>query len=376
MTEPEAGFTAPESAPDPVPDPASDPAAIADNAVQQPQTAGGMLQHIRESAGLSRADVAGKLKFSVKQIETLESDNYAALGGPTFVRGLVRTYAKLLGAETGPILAALDPRELPPETGQVAADRKGIPFPTAAHTVNPVLRYVVISLAVIAAGILLLYLWHGEELLNGPMVSLPAKRPASAPTAGAGANPAPTPTSTTVNLNPTLIDAPAAQTPAQAPVPPPAPAAIERNAPAGSAKPQAAEKPAEKTAAKAGDKPADKASDKATAKIADKATAKSADKTTEQLAAKPATFVTGNGGGSGRRILMAFARDSWVEVKDANGRTLFSQLNLAGTQQVIEGRAPFELVIGNAAYVTLHYREAPVDLKPYTKAEVARLNLN
>jgi cytoskeleton protein RodZ len=394
MTEPEAGLTAPDPDPQPVSGPAADPATdaaaaapapAAEAAVQRPQTAGGMLQHIRETSGLARADVAGKLKFSVKQIETLESDNYAALGGPTFVRGLVRTYAKLLDAESGPILAALDRSELPPETGQVAADRKGIPFPTTPHTVNPILRYVVISLGVIAAGILLLYFWHGEELLSGPTVSLPAKRPASV----SGVATAPASTSTAVNLNPTLIDAPpatapastpastpiAASTPAPAPAAAPAPLVMDRNLPAipaSPAKPQAAEKTADKTEAgktEAANKANDnRANAKAVAKAAEKA---------EQPAAKPAAaVVTGSGGGSVRRILLAFARDSWVEIKDANGRTLFSQLNLAGTQQVIEGRAPFEVVIGNAAYVTLHYREAPVDLKPYTKAEVARLSLN
>ncbi len=73
---------------------------------------------------------------------------------------------------------------------------------------------------------------------------------------------------------------------------------------------------------------------------------------------------------------MAFDRDSWVEVKDGSGRVVFSQLNLGGTTQVIEGRAPFEVVIGNAGHVSLRYRDAPVDLKPYIKSDVARLSLN
>jgi cytoskeleton protein RodZ len=267
----------------------------------------------------------------VKQIETVESDNYAALGGPTFVRGLVRTYAKLLNADVGPILAALDRSELPPETGQVAADRKGIPFPAAARPVSPIFRYIVLSLGAIAGVILLLYFWHGEELLNGPGLYLPKSRqsaatPAAQPTLAAA--------SSAVNLNPIVVDTPVAP--------------AERIAAVPSAAPQL-------KVEKAADRPADSAAERPLSKPA------------------PAPAM---GSGSGRRIELSFDGNSWVEVKDAGGHILLSQLNLAGSQQTIEGRAPFDLVIGNAAHVQLRYRDAPVDLKPYTKAEVARLNLN
>jgi cytoskeleton protein RodZ len=58
-----------------------------------------------------------------------------------------------------------------------------------------------------------------------------------------------------------------------------------------------------------------------------------------------------------------------------NGKVLLSQLNPAGTRQLIEGMPPFELVIGNAANVRLRYNDAPVDLKPYFKVDVAHLKL-
>jgi cytoskeleton protein RodZ len=287
------------------------------------ESAGALLMQVREAAGLSRADVAHKLKFSQRQIETVESGDYAALGGKTFVRGFVRTYAKLLGIDAGAVLAALDRSELPPETGQVVADPKGIPFPTAASPVNPVLRYAVISIGVIATCILILYVWHGEELLSGPVVTLPPAKPAIAPAAESGA------VSQPVTLAPNIVQS--------------GPAAGDKDPPATAVKPQkrALENPQEKSA--------------------------------EMPAVRTAAP---GGGGSGRRLLMSFERDAWVEVKDVNGHILFSQLNLAGTQQVIEGRAPFEVVIGNAQFVHLRYKDAPFDLKPYTRADVARVSLN
>jgi len=76
-----------------------------------------------------------------------------------------------------------------------------------------------------------------------------------------------------------------------------------------------------------------------------------------------------------RRIRMRFERESWVEIKDSGGKTLISQLNPAGSEQAIDGRPPFEVIIGNAQHVRLTYDERPVDLAPHVKVEVARFTL-
>jgi cytoskeleton protein RodZ len=41
----------------------------------------------------------------------------------------------------------------------------------------------------------------------------------------------------------------------------------------------------------------------------------------------------------------------------------------------VSGKPPFQIVIGNAAKVELRYDDRQIDLKPYTRAEVARLTL-
>ncbi|HLB16257.1 MAG TPA: helix-turn-helix domain-containing protein [Burkholderiales bacterium] len=78
---------------------------------------------------------------------------------------------------------------------------------------------------------------------------------------------------------------------------------------------------------------------------------------------------------AGKRIEMVFNEESWVEIRDAEGRIVFSQLNAAGTRRKVEGVAPFSLVIGNAAGVKLRYNDAEIDLAPYTRTDVARLTL-
>jgi cytoskeleton protein RodZ len=76
-----------------------------------------------------------------------------------------------------------------------------------------------------------------------------------------------------------------------------------------------------------------------------------------------------------RRIEMRFERESWVEIRGRGGRTLFSQLNRAGSSQTVEGEPPFAVVVGNAPHVRLSYDDRPFDLAPHTRLEVARFTL-
>jgi cytoskeleton protein RodZ len=76
-----------------------------------------------------------------------------------------------------------------------------------------------------------------------------------------------------------------------------------------------------------------------------------------------------------RRIGLQFEREAWVQVRSRDGKVLLSQLNAAGTERVVEGRPPFDLVIGNAQHVRLRYDDRDVDLAPHVKIDVARLKL-
>jgi cytoskeleton protein RodZ len=76
-----------------------------------------------------------------------------------------------------------------------------------------------------------------------------------------------------------------------------------------------------------------------------------------------------------QRIELDFNRESWVEIRDAEGRIVFSQLNRPGTRREVEGVGPFSIVIGNAHGVKLRYNDSDVDLMPYTRTDVARLTL-
>jgi cytoskeleton protein RodZ len=76
-----------------------------------------------------------------------------------------------------------------------------------------------------------------------------------------------------------------------------------------------------------------------------------------------------------RRIVLKFDGNSWVEIRGRDGKALISQLNPAGSEQTVEGRPPFSLVIGNAQFVRLSYDDRQIDLAPHVKVEVARFTL-
>lgn len=76
------------------------------------------------------------------------------------------------------------------------------------------------------------------------------------------------------------------------------------------------------------------------------------------------------------RARFEFAEDSWVEVVDAEGRRLFFDLARAGRVVEVEGRAPFDVFLGNAPGVGIVVDGHPFDHGPYNRiGNVARFSL-
>lgn len=93
------------------------------------------------------------------------------------------------------------------------------------------------------------------------------------------------------------------------------------------------------------------------------------------IKAPPTSSSTPHAAPGSRNLQLTFTADSWVEIRDRNDRIVFSQLNRAGTTEQVQGRAPMNVVIGNARGVRLMYDGRPFDLTPHTRVEVARFTL-
>ncbi len=83
---------------------------------------GERLRQAREAAGLAVADVAQRLKMPVRVVESLEAGNWDRLDAPVFVRGQLRSYARLLGVRidedlpTASHSVPIEPARLQPST--------------------------------------------------------------------------------------------------------------------------------------------------------------------------------------------------------------------------------------------------------------------
>src|SRR5690606_17497778 len=86
--------------------------------------------------------------------------------------------------------------------------------------------------------------------------------------------------------------------------------------------------------------------------------------------ASPATTASGSG-----PLSFRFGADSCVEVRVASGTIRHSVTNRAGSTRSVQGTAPFTLVVGNAANVTLEQDGKAVDLAAHVRGSVARLTL-
>jgi len=80
---------------------------IDDQTVSALETAAGCgtrLRQAREAAGLTLDDVGQRLRMPVQVVRSLEEEQWQKLGAPVFVRGQLRSYARLLNVDVSELL--------------------------------------------------------------------------------------------------------------------------------------------------------------------------------------------------------------------------------------------------------------------------------
>jgi len=74
-------------------------------------------------------------------------------------------------------------------------------------------------------------------------------------------------------------------------------------------------------------------------------------------------------------LVVKATASSWVEVSDAQGHSLLSRTVQAGESVPLDGVMPLRVKIGNVKVTSLSLRGEAVDLTPWTRDNVARLEL-
>ncbi len=261
----------------------------------------------REGMGWTLDETAQKLKMPASTLAELEAGRFERLGTPVYLKGYLRSYARLLGLDADGYEAALAagmPATPPilPATGAVARrvawlDRYKW---AASYVVGTALALTAVH-----------WLVNNTPQLGGPSRSAPERIAVPLP------SPAATGTAATTPVTESAPPAPASLDPV-----PPAPV-LASLSPFG------------------------------------------------RVPFESATDSTASEGSDGDGLLLNFEQRSWIEVKAADGRVLHSGLVAAGAELGFAEGAPFAVRIGNVSGVRVSVGGQLVDLSTHSRGNVA-----
>ena len=346
--------------------------------------AGAVLKAARIAAGLSVDQVAQRLKLTVRMVEAVEATERRGFPTIVYMRGYARSYAKLLGMDPEPLLAAYTHETPEPSEPVMAGHRRaGVAFQR--------LPLAMIGSGLLALVLVVLLVWQW------PADSGSTERLSDA-TGSAGAD---------TNLPVDDLPVPAEgvpggvidmeELPANAPVTGETVVDLQGGGPAHAG----ATAPVEEDAHGPEDIIArEPGQDDAAAQDQDPETAVSGDVADGGLApfdpaadAQPLDRSTADAGSAtgpvagglprARRITPVgddelqfdFTEDCWVEVFNTEGQTLYQDLLRRRESLRLVGSRPFQIRLGYGPGVTLEYNGEPVPLGPHTRNNVAFLVL-
>ncbi len=321
MTEQDKAPVVPTGAPD-------EPAAA------QPASAGQLLRRAREAQGLELDQLAHLLKVPVRKLDALEAGRFDELPGNAFVRGLAMSVARQLGLDPQQVLAAL-PQSVPAPAALESVSRGlATPYREPEGRVKVEgwpewLRPGVLAPAVLLLGALLF--WFAppmRTLFSAVGTGVAASAEEAASQAGAISASGVALVSQAASSVPGVAASAAAMLASSAPV-------------AASGGPLAMASAVVDTVHSAPPE--------------------------EPSASRPQA--------AAGVVVLRTSAESWVEARDAAGAVLLSRMLLPGEAVGLDGSLPMKLKIGNAEGTRVSLRGQPVELQPYTRDNVARLDL-
>ncbi len=288
----------------------------------------------REAQGLSFDQLSRELRLPMRTLQAIEAASFDGLGGPVFVRGYIRAYARRLKLDPVPFVTAFDAcAGIQEVTATVRA--VGSVATTPARQSRFLMRFgTVLFLLVIIA--IVIWWWRAQYSLEGVLIEQ-----SSAPVAVDTAD------GNTLILPP-LND------------PEPTAAGVEQVAPAASAETAEEVSLNLDTLESAPQK----------APVEDEAPVLAASAVSvESAAAEEVAEVE-------KSLRIDLTQDSWLRITDAGGTSLFNGIAKGGSDLAFEGREPLSVVIGRAdAVARIEYAGVPVDLTGVSSKNVAHLTL-
>lgn len=243
---------------------------------------GARLRQGREAAGLSREDISVRLKVPARVIAVLESDDWSSLGAPVFVRGQLRSYARLLALDVEDELARIHVASVSP--AELVSHTHTPRFIRVAEQIARRAVYIAVTAAIAVP----VWMATSPHLGNNALALQSLDIPASVKASGADTPARPTRTPLVASFT-----------------------SLPRATPA----------------------------------------------------VAPALF-------------LRFHADSWVQVFAADGRALEQGVLKAGQSRTYAAGEVGRVVLGNSSTVKAERAGKPIDLAPFSRANVARFTLS
>ena len=388
-------------------------------------TVGATFSEARQALGISPIEAADLLNLTLRTIEALEADDYESLPGRVYVNGYVRAYAKMLGLDADELIrrytASQEDSDEPPLGGNITE-------PEPRHYVNKMpLSLTLKQWGYVAVGCLalVLFLSFFEDIprptsqpIESVRASIEAQKvePARETLSAGGADELGEPESSSLvaaGTEATVVAAPDA-VPATTIVPAPVDATPESRSDApvlvddesvnlastNQANGDGAEVPMERpneSASTSGEVAAaefavsiepvgeteTEADTEADTEAATETGPLSELADEESVGSEYQVPYLGQDESGARRLSVAgdtqlryeFSADCWIEIRRVDDTLLYADLGRAGEVRRFVGESPFKLKIGFAEGVRLFFDAEEVELAPYTRNQMARLEL-
>lgn len=295
---------------------------------------GQLLRNAREQLGWTREQVASRIHLRLTLIAAIEADTYDKHTSHTFIRGYLRAYAKLVGIPEETILTAYERLGLTPPDN---IDMQSFSRRSRQQANDSRLKVVTWLVILVLIALSIAWWWQstarrsaGEEALAATEIGTTEQQ-------------------TNDSLTPPTVDV-------AAPV-------LAAASDALSTEP-AAVSDAVTTAPVSAD-----------AGIAPSASGALGTETSAAAATEAVAEETPTDTASAPQLKMSFTADCWLDVKDANGKTLFSGLKKANDELVLEGPEPLKFIIGAPMAVNLEYKGKSFDMSRYNNGRTARFSL-
>jgi len=338
---------------------------------------GHFLKEAREAKNLSQREVADRLRLRLQIIELLEADEYDSFSTPTFIKGYLRSYAKLLDADDEKIFAAY--RQLgikEPDTTAMQSFSRRVKHQESDN------RLMLITYAVIVVVIALVIWWWQDSDLSFNQLSDDVQDAVEQPQSS---------TNTTIN-QPVTEQSGGEQQPQERAEPllesevdsSDTSTSLSANDPqTRSEQPQQSEQPQTVTdteqagtALESINQPVaeDQEPEQQTSGQESATTVTDAAATESELAevnepvAEPSPAVE-------PQLVFEFNEECWVKVDDAAGETQAVGVKAQGYQMPVPGEAPFSVTVCKPEAVSISYQGETVDLSSFRQARVARFTI-